>query len=84
MITSPDIEMVIPIIFACDETKVSNQGKASSLSLLFTTSILNQIMRNKLFAWHLLGYIPDLRLNTLINEEKQFSVDLKSTRYIKY
>ena len=80
MIISPDTEMLIPIIFAYDETKVSNQGKASSWPLIFTTSILNQTMRNKPSAWCLLGYIPDLRLNTPINEEKQFGVELKSIR----
>ena len=80
MIKSPDTEFLIPIIFACDETKVSNQGKISSWPLLFTTSILNQNMRNKPSAWHPLGYILDLKLNTSINEEKQFKVELKSTR----
>ena len=35
-------------------------------------------MRNKPTAWHPLGYIPDLKLNTSINEEKQFKVELKS------
>ena len=69
MITSLDTEMLIPIIFACDETKVSNQGKTSSWPLIFTTSILNQTMRNKPSAWHLLGYIPDLKLNTSINKK---------------
>ena len=69
IIISPDTEMLIPIIFACDETKVSNQGKVSSWPLIFTLSILNQTMRNKPSAWHLLGYIPDLKLNTSINEE---------------
>ena len=73
----------MPITFACDETKVSNQGKASSWPLIFTISILNQIMRNKPSVWHLLGYIPDLRLNTSINEEKQFGVELKSIRLHK-
>ena len=80
MIKSPDTEFLIPIIFACDETKVSNQGKTSSWPLLFTTSILNQTMRNKPSAWRLLGHIPDLRLNTSINEENQFGVELKSIR----
>ena len=78
MIKSSDNEFLIPIIFACDETKVSNQGKTSLWPLLFTTSILNQTMRNKSSAWHPLGYIPDLKLNTSINEEKQFKVELKS------
>ena len=77
---SSDTEFLIPIIFACDETKVSNQGKTSSWPLLFTTSILNQTMRNKPSAWRPLGYIPDLKLNTSINEEKQFKVELKSIR----
>ena len=80
MIKSPDTEFLIPIIFACDETKVSNKGKISSWPLLFTTSILNQTMRNKPSAWQPLGYIPDLKLNTSINEEKQFKVELKSIR----
>ena len=80
MIKSPDTEFLIPIIFACDETKVSNQGKTSSCPLLFTINILNQTMRNKPSAWCLLGYIPDLKLNTSINEEKQFKVELKSIR----
>ena len=84
MITSPDTEMLIPIIFACDETKVSNQGKTSSWPLIFTTSILNQTMRNKPSAWHLLGYIRDLRSNASINEEKQFSVELNQLDCIKY
>ena len=35
-------------------------------------------MRNKPTAWWPLGYIPDLKLNALINEEKQFKVELKS------
>ena len=80
MIAPPDTEMLMPIIFACDETKASNQGKASLWPLIFTTSILNLTMRNKPSAWHLLGYIPDLRLNTSINEEKQFGMELKSIR----
>ena len=37
-------------------------------------------MRNKPTTWHPLGYIPDLKLNTSINEEKQFKVELKSIR----
>ena len=37
-------------------------------------------MRNKPIAWRPLGYIPNLKLLTSSNQEKQFSTDLKSTR----
>ena len=79
-VTCPDSEFLVPIIFACDETKVSNQGKASCWPLLFTTSILNQEMQNLPEAWRLLGYIYDVSLTTSTNQEKQFGVDLKYTR----
>ena len=42
MIKDPDSEVLIPIIFACDETKVGSLGKATSWPLMFTTSILYQ------------------------------------------
>ena len=74
MINSPNSQFLMPIIFACDETKVSSQGKASCCPLIFTTSILNQEMRNKPSAWRPLGYMPDLSLYTSSNQERQFSV----------
>ena len=80
MINSPDTQFLMPIIFACDETKVSSQGKASCWPLIFTTSILNQEMRNKPSAWRPLGYIPDLSMTTSGNQEKQFGVHLKYNR----
>ena len=80
MINSPDKEFLVPIIFATDETKISNQGKASSWPLVFTTSILNQSMRNKASAWRILGYITDLSYTTSSNQEKQFTTHLKYTR----
>ena len=42
MIKDPESVVLIPIIFACDETKVGSLGKATSWPLMFTTSILNQ------------------------------------------
>ena len=50
MIKDKENDFLLPIIFACDETQVTNQGKATSCPLLFTTSILNQEMRNKPIA----------------------------------
>ena len=80
MITDPENQLLLPIIFATDETKVSSQGKASSWPLVFTTSILNQSSRNKPSAWRLLGYIHDSSINTSSNQERQFSKHLKSSR----
>ena len=37
-------------------------------------------MRNKPTAWHLLGYIPNLKAYTSPRQEQQFSTDLKYTR----
>ena len=79
-VTCPESDFLVPIIFACNETKVSNQGKAACWPLLFTTSILNQEMRNLPAAWRPLGYIYDVSLTTSTNQEKQFGVDLKYTR----
>ena len=80
MITNPEEETLIPIIFGCDETKVSNQGRAKSWPLMFTTSILNQETRNKSTAWRPLGYIPDLNLHVSAAQEKKFDKHLKYTR----
>ena len=60
-VTCPDSDFLLPIIFACNKTKISNQGKAACWPLLFTTSILNQEMRNLPAAWRPLGYIYDVR-----------------------
>ena len=80
MINDPKNEFLVPIIFSSDETKVSNQGKSYSWPIVFTTSILNQEARNKSSAWRLLGFVPDFKLNTSANEEKQFGKHLKSRR----
>ena len=80
MINDPKNEFLVPIIFSSDETKVSDQGKSYSWPIMFTTGILNQETRNKSSAWHLLGFIPDFKLTTSANEEKQFAKHLKSRR----
>ena len=83
MIVDPKHDFLMPIIFACDETQVSSQGKASCWPLLFTTSILNQSTRNLPNAWRPLGYIYDTSLVLSANEEKQLGVTLKYTRLHK-
>ena len=80
MVQDKENDFLLPIIFACDKTQVTNLSKATSWPLLFTTSILNQEMRNKLNAWCLLGYIPNSTTYTSPKQEQQFSIDLKYTR----
>ena len=70
----------MPIIFACDETKISNQGRGSCWPLQFTTSILSQELRNLPCAWRPLGYIYDTSLTMSSNEEKRLGTDLKYSR----
>ena len=69
MIKKTEKEFLLPIIFACDETQVSKLGKTTAWPLYFSTSILNQSMRNKPIAWRPLGYIPNLKLLTSANQE---------------
>ena len=78
LINDPEKDFLMPIIFACDETKVSSQGKGSCWPLLFTTSILNQSSRNLPTAWKPLGYIYDTSLLLSQNEERKLRKPLKS------
>ena len=80
MILDKDKDFLMPIIFSCDETHLSAIGKTGCWPLMFTTSILNQSMRNQPRAWKPLGYVYDLSLLHSSNEEKQFSSDLKYSR----
>ena len=64
-------DFLLQIIFACDETKVSSQGKTSCWPLLFITTIINQHNRNLPMAWRPLGYIYDTSLLLSPNEEKK-------------
>ena len=76
-------DFLLPIIFACDETKVSSQGKTSCWPLLFTTTIINQHNRNLPMAWRPLGYIYDTSLLLSPNEEKKIGVTTKYKRLHK-
>ena len=73
-------DFLMPIIMACDETHLRKGSKASSWPLLFTTSILNQQMRNLPIAWRTLGYINDLSLIQSAAEDRNHTKELKAQR----
>ena len=79
-VKDPAKDFMMPIIIACDETHLRKGGKAASWPLLFTTSILNQKMRNLPIAWRTLGYINDLSLLQSSAEDKNLSKELKAER----
>jgi hypothetical protein len=51
---------LVPICFACDESKLSASGSTGCCPLLFSTTIFNQSLRNTSLVWRPLGYIFDL------------------------
>jgi hypothetical protein len=61
-VKDPAKDLMMPIIFACEEMHLRKGGKTASWPLLFTTSILKQKMRNLPIAGHTLSYINDLSL----------------------
>jgi hypothetical protein len=61
-VKDPAKDFIVLTIMACDKTHLQKDGNASSWPLLFTTSILNQEMRDLPIAWHTLGYINNLLL----------------------
>jgi hypothetical protein len=79
-VKDPAKDFMMPIIMACDETYLRKGSKASSWPLLFTTSILNQKMRNLPIAWRTLGYINDLSLIESAAEAREHSKELKAER----
>ena len=80
MVVNPTKDFLMPIIFACDETKVSSMGKGACWPLMFTTSILNQEKRNLPRAWKPLGYVYDTSLVLSANEEKELGTHIKYQR----
>ena len=70
-------DMLVPIIFACDETQLGNSG---ACPLLFTTTLLNQEQRNKATSWRPLGFIYDLHILQSKTEYKKQSPEFKSLR----
>jgi hypothetical protein len=43
----PEKDFVVPICFACKETKLKGKGKTGCWPLLFSTTVFNQILHNK-------------------------------------
>jgi hypothetical protein len=79
-VKDPSKDFMMPIIFACDKTHLRKGGKAAAWPLLFTTSSLNQKLRNLPIAWRTLGYINDLSLIRSSAEDKNLSKELKAER----
>ncbi len=79
-VKDPATDFLMPIIMACDETNLRKGGKASSWPLLFTTSILNQKMRNLPIAWRTLGYINNLSYIQSAAEAQTQTKELKAER----
>jgi hypothetical protein len=61
-IKDPSTDFLVPICFACDETKL-NGGTTGCWPLMFSTTIFNQKLRNTAVAWRPLGYIYDLSID---------------------
>ena len=62
LIKDPAKDFLLPICFACDETKLSKTGKTGCWPLLFMTTIFNQKLHNNTSAWCPLGYIYDVNI----------------------
>jgi hypothetical protein len=73
-------DFLVPIIFACDETKVKSTGKGSCWPLVFTTSLFNQQLRNLPIAWKPLGYIYDL---SIFQSKAESSKQTKDEKYAR-
>ena len=70
LIKDPEKDFLLPIVFACDETKLSKTGKSGCWPFLFTTTIFNQKLCNKGSAWRpLLGNVYDI--NTVDSKQER-------------
>lgn len=80
LIKDPSKDFLLPICFACDETKLKGKGKTGCWPLLFSTTIFSQKLRNKSTAWRPLGYIYDLNIVDSKQERKGQTNDYKGER----
>jgi hypothetical protein len=76
-IKDPNTDFMVPICFACDESKLNN-GNTGCWPLMFSTTIFNQKLRNQSIAWCPLGYIYDLSI------DKTASLHNAQTSHLKY
>ena len=80
LIKDPEKDFLLPICFACDETKLSKTGKTGCWPLLFTTTIFNQKLRNNASAWRPLGYVYDINIVDSKQERAHQSNEYKGER----
>lgn len=78
-VKEPD-DFLCPIIFAIDESKLSQGGKQGCCPVMFTTSIFNQSMRNLPHVWRPLGYVFDMAAIESKSERERQDHDLKYGR----
>jgi hypothetical protein len=76
-IKDPNTDFMVPICFACDESKLNN-GNTGCWPLMFSTTIFNQKLRNQSIAWRPLGYIYDLSI------DETASIHNAQTSHLKY
>ncbi len=58
MVTDPNKDFLMPIIFAMDKTTISSTACMSVYAVMFSTTVFDYKMHNKAQAWRPLGYIP--------------------------
>ncbi len=80
LVKDPTKDFLVPIVFACDETKLAKSGKTGCWPLLFTTTIFNQRLRNLSSSWRPLGYLYDLSIIESKAEKGQQSNEYKGDR----
>jgi hypothetical protein len=80
LVKDPNKDFLLPICFACDETKLAKTGKTGCWPLLFSTTIFNQKLRNLSTAWRPLGYLYDLNILDSKAEKKNQSNEYKGER----
>jgi hypothetical protein len=80
LVKDPVKDFLVPIVFACDETKLAKSGKTGCWPLLFTTSIFNQRLRNLSSSWRPLGYLYDLSIIESKAAKSQQSNEYKGER----
>ena len=76
-IKDPTTDFLVPVCFACDESKL-NGGNTGCWPLMFSTTIFNQTLQNKSIAWRPLGYIYDLTI------DESASIHNAQTSHLRY
>ena len=80
LITDPNNEFLVPIIFAFDECLLSSESNLSVLALYFTTTLFNYHTRTNHDAWRILGYVPNDRNYYSKQQLHMFTSNEKSLR----